>query len=252
MYRTPDLCQRLQTFGLLQRFGRSCCGKRESNWHVGSARNDKLRSARSHLIIALEWLERIHSRQGRWISDPLKRLPVGDDVNVVHGVDGVEELDEAFFVVRLCEPGSVVEETEGCTIRRVMSLEVLHDHLLDILGLGWVGTGVTHRATSTVQVLPHHHGDFPHAWIALGRAGRDHAVVEELVVECVRPAGWTVLVHRHRRVVSEVEVVQHLEHSVASDGEERRSHASDVFLLDAAISRQDFALTSDFTCPLFE
>lgn len=155
-------------------------------------------AVRSHLIIALEWLERIHSRQGRRISDPLKRLPVGDDVNVVHGVDGVEELDEAFFVVRLSEPGGVVEKAERRSVRRVMSLEVLQDHLVNVFGLGWVGARVAHRAASAVQVLPHHHGNFPHSRVALGRARWNHAVVEEFVVESVRPAGWTVLVHRHR------------------------------------------------------
>ena len=48
-------------------------------------------------------------------------------------------------------------------------------------------------------------------------AWRNHAVVEELVVQGVWPARGAVLVHRHRRVVGEVLVVQHLEHLVATD-----------------------------------
>ena len=48
-------------------------------------------------------------------------------------------------------------------------------------------------------------------------AGRDHAVVVDLVVQRVRPARGVVLVHRHRGVVREVVVVQHLEHAVTAD-----------------------------------
>lgn len=155
------------------------------------------RKVGSHLIIALEWLERIHSRQGRWIADPLKCLPVRHDVNVAHGIDGVEERDEAFFVVRLCEPRGVVEETERCAVGLVMSLEVLQDHFVHAVGVSGVGASVTHRAATAVQILPHHHRHFPDSWVTLGGARRDHAVVEKFVVQRVRPAWRAVLIHRH-------------------------------------------------------
>lgn len=182
----------------------------------------------------------------------MKRLPVGNDVNIVHGIDGVEEADETGFVMGLCEPGSVIVKSEWSSVGRVMSLEVLHDHLCDAFGIGWVRASVAHRATSTVQILPHHHGHFPHAWVALSWARWDHAIVEDLVVESVRPAWWSVLIDRHRRVVREVEVVQHLEHPVAANREERRSHAADVFLLNAAVRRQNLTLACDFTRPFLQ
>uniref|UniRef100_A0A8D8ACU8 (northern house mosquito) hypothetical protein n=1 Tax=Culex pipiens TaxID=7175 RepID=A0A8D8ACU8_CULPI len=154
-------------------------------------------------------------------------------------------------MVRLREPGGVVVQSEWCPVGGVVPLEVLHDHLLHVLGVRRVRAGVAHRAAATVQVLPHHHRDLPNTWITLGRAGRNHTVVEDLVVQRVRPAWRTVLVHRHGRVVREVEVVQHLEHLVASDGQERSAHSTHVVQLDATVRGQDLTLAGNFTGPLF-
>lgn len=52
--------------------------------------------------------------------------------------------------------------------------------------------------------------------VGVGGAGRDHAVVEEPVVEGVGPARGVILVHRHGRVVGEVLLVQHPVHLVAA------------------------------------
>jgi hypothetical protein len=41
--------------------------------------------------------------------------------------------------------------------------------------------------------------------------------VEDLVVERIRVARRLILVDRHRRVVGEVRIVQHLEHLVSAD-----------------------------------
>lgn len=98
-----------------------------------------------------------------------------------------------------------------------MSLEVLDEHLVDAVGGGRVAAGVAHGAASAVEVLPHDHGHLPESGVRPGGAGRYHAVVEELVVQGVGPAGRSVLVDRHRRVVSEVRVPEHLEHVVASN-----------------------------------
>lgn len=98
-----------------------------------------------------------------------------------------------------------------------MSLEVLDQHLVNAVSCRWVAAGVSHGASAAVEILPHDHGHFPESWIGSCGTGWDHAVVEELVVEGVGPAWRSVLVDRHRRVVSEVGVPQHFEHVVTAD-----------------------------------
>lgn len=98
-----------------------------------------------------------------------------------------------------------------------MSLEILDQHLVNTIGGRRVAARVSHRAPTPVQILPHHHRNFPQAWIRPGGARRYHAVVEQLVVQGVGPAGRSVLVNRHGRVVREVRVPQHLEHVVPPD-----------------------------------
>lgn len=73
--------------------------------------------------------------------------------------------------------------------------------------------------------------------------------MEQFVVERVWPAGRSVLVHRHGRIVREVRVVQHLEHLVATHRQEGRPHSSYVFQLYPAVSCEDFSLTGDLTVP---
>jgi hypothetical protein len=97
-----------------------------------------------------------------------------------------------------------------------VTFKVLDEHLVDAFRIGRIAASVAHGTASTVQVLPHDHGHLPHSRVGLGRAGRDHAVVEDLVVERVRPRRRLVLVDGHRRVVSEVHVVEHLEHAVTT------------------------------------
>lgn len=115
----------------------------------------------TYRIVTLERLELVDAGQGRRVADPLQGLPVGDDPDVLHRVDRVQELYEAFLMVRLREPGGVIVQSEWCPVGRVVPFEVLHDHLVHVLGVGRVRAGVTHRAAATVQVLPHHHRDFP-------------------------------------------------------------------------------------------
>lgn len=62
--------------------------------------------------VTLERLEGTQSADGSWISHPLKCLPVGYKPHVFHLQDAVDELDEAFLVVGLCEPGGVVEQSK--------------------------------------------------------------------------------------------------------------------------------------------
>lgn len=115
-----------------------------------------------------------------------------------------------------------------------MTLKVLDQHLVDAFSVGRVAATVAHGATATVQVLPHDHRNLPDTRIGLGRAGWDHAVVEDLVVERVRPRWRFVLVDGHGGIVGEVHVVQHFEHAVAPD-----LHSEPIELLEQAKENVD-------------
>jgi hypothetical protein len=66
----------------------------------------------THLSFALKGLERERVRIFRQVAQKLEGLPRGHDPDVVHGHEGVEERLEADLVVRLREPGGVVEQAE--------------------------------------------------------------------------------------------------------------------------------------------
>ena len=60
--------------------------------------------------------------------------------------------------------------------------------------------GLQPRLSPHLEVVPHDEGQLPEAGEGLGGAGRDHAVVEYLVVQGVGPAGGLVLgrvTHQH-------------------------------------------------------
>jgi hypothetical protein len=98
-----------------------------------------------------------------------------------------------------------------------VSLKVLDEHLVDAVGGRGVAAGVSHGASAAVEILPHDHRHLPESRVGPRRAGRNHAVVEELVVEGIWPARGPVLVDGHRRVVREVRVPEHFEHVIAAD-----------------------------------
>lgn len=71
----------------------------------------------THRVVTSKGFEGVHEWQGRGVSDPLDRLRVCHHPDVVHRDYGVEEGDEAFFMMRLGEPGGVVEEPEGRSVK---------------------------------------------------------------------------------------------------------------------------------------
>jgi len=115
-------------------------------------------------VTALEGFEALGLLHVHRVPHPLDRLPVGDQPHILHVGDGVQEGDETFLVVRGGEPGGVVEQTHGRSVGRVMTFEVLDEHLVDALSIRGRGTGVAHGAPPTVQVLPHHHRHLPQPW----------------------------------------------------------------------------------------
>lgn len=62
--------------------------------------------------IALEWREALDCRQWLRISHPLYGLCRGHQPDLWHVDDGVQESDETFFVVFMCEPSSMVVQSE--------------------------------------------------------------------------------------------------------------------------------------------
>ena len=79
---------------------------------------------------------------------PLYGLPGGDQPDVLHLRDGVQEQLEALPVVGRGEPGGVVVEAEGSPVGVEMPLEVLHDHQVNSLGVPGVTAGVSHAAAT--------------------------------------------------------------------------------------------------------
>lgn len=61
--------------------------------------------------------------------------------------------------------------------------------------------------------------------------------MENFVIQCIWPARRAIFIDRHRRIVREVEVVQHFEHSVTANRKEWRSHSANIRLLHASIGR---------------
>lgn len=70
------------------------------------------------------------------------------------------------------------------------------------------------------------------------------------IVKSVRPIWRIVLEDRHRRIVREVVLVQHLELFIATDLKEGCSHASNVFELHSSVQMEDFTLTRNLLEPL--
>ena len=83
---------------------------------------------------------------------PLYGLPGGDQPDVLHLRDGVQEQLEALPVVGRGEPGWVVVEAEGSPVGVEMPLEVLHDHEVNSLGVPGVTAGISHAAATILTV----------------------------------------------------------------------------------------------------
>lgn len=63
----------------------------------------------SYRIITLEWLELIDSLNWCRITNPLQRLPICDQPNIVHCVDVIQKFDKSLLMMWLSEPSSVIE-----------------------------------------------------------------------------------------------------------------------------------------------
>lgn len=114
-------------------------------------------------------------------------------------------------------------------VGRIMPLEVLNEHLVYAVRSRWVATGISHGAPTSIEILPHYHRNFPQSWIGSRGTGWYHAVVKEFVIQRVRPAGRSVLIDGHWRIVCEVCVPKHFEHIISSDlYKDRRCLRSDV------------------------
>ena len=75
--------------------------------------------------------------------------------------------------------------------------------------------GLQPRLSPHLEVVPHDEGQLPEAGECLGGAGRDHAVVEYLVVQGVGPAGGLVLGGGHTSTLS-ARLLNHIEQFIPS------------------------------------
>ena len=67
-----------------------------------------------------------------------------------------------------------------------------------------------------LEVVPHDEGQLPEAGEGLGGAGRDHAVVEYLVVQGVGPAGGLVLGETGHTSTLSARLLNHIEQFIPS------------------------------------
>lgn len=68
------------------------------------------------------------------------------------------------------------------------------------------------------------------------------------VLQSVRPTGRS---SGHTGVIIETISVQHVEHVVSTNGQERSSHALDILGIDSGISDQHFGFSDHLVGPLF-
>jgi len=158
-------------------------------------------------IVAVERLKRLELGLGSRISHPLDRLPRRDEPYIVHGSDCVQEQLKTLLVVWRCEPCRMVKETKWSSVGLVMALKVFQDHHVDALSVRRITAGISHGTSSVPVVVPHHQRQLPEAGERLSGTGRDHAVMEDLVVEGVRKGRRLVFIDWHGRVVGEVGIV---------------------------------------------
>jgi len=108
---------------------------------------------------------------GHGVLDPLDDLGHGDKVHlgvvVDHLVHPVEEGVEHFLVV--LEPGSMVEQAQGCTVLVKVTVEVVSQEVVELVSSENVGAGVNHGTARKIFIncgiftpvkLVHHH--LPH------------------------------------------------------------------------------------------
>lgn len=72
----------------------------------------------------------------------------------------------------------------------------------------WVSVNILSIIVNSIQYF---------TWIRSSWTRWNHAVVEEFIIQSVRPAGWSIFINRHRRVVGEVGVIQHFKHLVSTN-----------------------------------
>lgn len=135
-------------------------------------------------------------------------------------------------------------------VSRVMPLKVLNEHLVYAVRSRRVAAGVSHGAPTAIEILPHYHRNFPQSWIRSRGTGWYHTVVEELVIQRVRPAGRSVLIDGHGRIVREVCVPEHLEHIVTADLEKYQVYNILSDLACCFIDENTFVIACTTSCLL--
>ena len=185
------------------------------------------------VLLALPGLEVAHLRQRGRRPHPLYRLVVRDEVHVRLLHELVDEAQKDPEVLLLLEPDRVEVDPEWRFVALVVAVEVVHEHVEDLVVRQVRRAGVHHRARVALNVQ-RVHDHLPHAGeraggTLLARAG---AAVRDPVVERVRPQGRVGLRRDHAAVVQEAELLHHDELRVPSDSQERHAHSPQLIQWD--------------------
>lgn len=148
------------------------------------------------------------------------------------------------------EPARMIIEAKRSTIRLIVAIKVLHQHLVNAILVRRIGAGITHRAPSASQVIPHHHANLPDAGERFSWTRCYHALVIAGVVERKRPERRRILEDGQRGIVCKVRIVQHLKLFVSSALKEWGSHSANIFQLDAAVQMKYLSLAVYLLQPL--
>jgi len=171
-------------------------------------------------------LEPINFPIPHWIPNPLKRLPICHEPNIIHLNEGIEKGFKSFLVMCLSKPGRVVVKTKWSSVCGVVTFKVFCEELVDAFGCGWVGTGVAHGTAAALQIRPHDHGHLPNARITFRRTRWNHAIMKNLIIQSIRPTWRPIFIDRHGAVISEINIMKHFEHVISTNCEEWGSHSA--------------------------
>lgn len=205
------------------------------------------------LALAVPRLELVDGVGGRRVAHPLDGLVVGHEVDVLHLGHVVHEPLERVEILGLAEPRRVEVHAVGRPVGRVVALEVVVEHFVDILPAEVGRAAVDHAAVVVAGLhLVHHH--LPDAGIAARRTVLVDAAarVRHLVVERVRPERRIRERRHHRRVVDEAELLHHQKLAIPTDAKERHSHAAQLLHPHVRELVDDVRLADHFVEPVLD
>jgi len=212
-----------------------------------------------NVALFFPFLEVSQTSQLGGVLHPLDDLEHGDEVNVITGQHLFHELDEGSseFLLAL-EPRSGEVETEGSAVGVEVAVEVVLQHLIELVTGGNVGTGIDDgttgqrfievRVVTAIQFVDDH---LPDGVTTTGTSTTvSAALVGSTEVESVRPDGHAAQRCRHRGVVHEELVGHHFVLLVSTDAEGRSADTDDRAIGDVGETLDDDTVTGHLSQPI--